>query len=161
MLSLIIDIGNCFISEVVFFPVFPTLSVQNLFFPGRYLPINTPVKTGYRPKPSNPEMKFQLTFKSVIKMHFNFTLNTLRPRQYGWHFADIFKYIFFNENVWILIKISLTFVPKCPISNIPALVQIMASVQATSHYLNQWWQVYRRIYASLSLNELNEVLFSV
>ena len=26
--------------------------------------------------------------------------------------------------------------------------------QATSHYLNQWWLDYRRIYASLSLNEL-------
>ena len=54
MLSRIIDIWNCFISEVVFFPVFSTLGVQNLFFPGRYLPVNTTVKTGYRPKPSNP-----------------------------------------------------------------------------------------------------------
>ena len=27
--------------------------------------------------------------------------------------------------------------------------------QATSHYLNQWWLFYQRIYASLSLNELN------
>ena len=27
--------------------------------------------------------------------------------------------------------------------------------QATSHYLNQWWLVYRRIYASLRLNELS------
>ena len=26
--------------------------------------------------------------------------------------------------------------------------------QATSHYLNQWWSVYWRIYASLGLNEL-------
>ena len=26
--------------------------------------------------------------------------------------------------------------------------------EATSHYLNQWWLVYRRIYASLGLNEL-------
>ena len=26
--------------------------------------------------------------------------------------------------------------------------------QATSHYLNQWWLVHRRIYASLGLNEL-------
>ena len=32
----------------------------------------------------------------------------------------------FNENVWISIKISLTFVPKGPINNIPALVQMMA-----------------------------------
>ena len=34
--------------------------------------------------------------------------------------------IFFNDNVWIWIEISLTFVPKGPIYNIPALVQIMA-----------------------------------
>ena len=33
--------------------------------------------------------------------------------------------IFFNENVWISIKISLKLVPKGPINNIPALVQIM------------------------------------
>ena len=54
-------------------------------------------------------------------------LNTLRLRENGRHFADdIFKCIFFNENVWIPIKISLKFVPKGPINNIPALVQIMA-----------------------------------
>ena len=52
--------------------------------------------------------------------------NTLRPRQNGRHFADdIFKCIFLNENIWIPIKISLKFVPKGPINNIPALVQIM------------------------------------
>ena len=39
---------------------------------------------------------------------------------------NIFKCIFLNENVWILLKISLWFVPKIPIDNIPALVQIMA-----------------------------------
>ena len=43
------------------------------------------------------------------------------------YFADdIFKHTFFNENVWISIKISLKFVPKGPINNIPALAQIMA-----------------------------------
>ena len=51
----------------------------------------------------------------------------LRPGQNGRHFADdIFKCIFLNENVWIPIKISLKFVPKGPINNIPALVQMMA-----------------------------------
>ena len=39
---------------------------------------------------------------------------------------DIFKCIFLNENIQILIKISLKFVPKGLIHNIPALVQIMA-----------------------------------
>ena len=35
-------------------------------------------------------------------------MNTFRPRQNGRYFADdIFKYIFLNENVWMLIKISL------------------------------------------------------
>ena len=54
-------------------------------------------------------------------------LNTLRPRQNWRHFADdILKYTFFNENVWIPIKISLKFVSKGRINNIPALVQIMA-----------------------------------
>ena len=50
-------------------------------------------------------------------------INTLWARQDGRHFADdIFKCIFLNENVWIPIEISLNFVPKGPIDNIPALV---------------------------------------
>ena len=54
-------------------------------------------------------------------------LNTLRLSQNGRYFAnDIFKRIFFNENVWISIKISLKFIPKGPINKIPALFQIMA-----------------------------------
>ena len=78
-------------------------------------------------------------------------LNTLRPRRNGRHFADdTVNRIFVNENVRISINFSLKFVPQGPINNIPALVQIMA----ISHYLNQWWFVYRRIYASLGLNEL-------
>ena len=53
--------------------------------------------------------------------------NTLRPRQNGRHFPDdIFKWIFLNENVWISINISLKFVPRGPINNIPILVQVMA-----------------------------------
>ena len=54
-------------------------------------------------------------------------VNTLRPRQNGRHFADdTFKCIFLNENVITSTKISLKFVPKCSINNIPTLVQIMA-----------------------------------
>ena len=49
-------------------------------------------------------------------------INTLRQRQNGRNFPDdIFKCIFLDENLWILIKISLKFVPKGPINNIPAL----------------------------------------
>ena len=54
-------------------------------------------------------------------------LYTLRPRQSGRHFANhIFKWIFLNEKIWILIKILLRTVPMGPINNNPALVQIMA-----------------------------------
>ena len=50
-------------------------------------------------------------------------VSTLRPRQYGRHFADdILKCIFVDENISILIEISLKFFPKGPINNIPALV---------------------------------------
>ena len=50
-------------------------------------------------------------------------VNTLRLTQCGRHFPDdIFNCILLNENVWISIKISLKFVPKDPINNIPALV---------------------------------------
>ena len=67
-------------------------------------------------------------------------INTLSSRQKGRHFTDdILKCIFLNENIWNPINISLKFVPKGPINNAPALIQIMA------------WRrpglVYRRIYA--------------
>ena len=55
------------------------------------------------------------------------SLDTLRQRQNGRHFTDdIFKCIFLNENVWILINISLKFVGKGLIDHISSLVQIMA-----------------------------------
>ena len=68
-------------------------------------------------------------------------LKTLRPGQHISQFADdIFKCILLNENVWILITIWLKFVPKCPIDNNSALVQVMAWRRwAPSHYLNRWW----------------------
>ena len=85
------------------------------------------------------------------------TLNTLRPRQNGRHFTDdIFKCIFLNWNIWILIKISLKFVPKGQINNIPAMVQLLAPSRRQAIFFNQWWLVYRRIYASLGLNDLKE-----
>ena len=44
--------------------------------------------------------------------------NSPFPRQNGPHFVDdIFKRIFLNEKVWILIYISLKFVPEGPIVN--------------------------------------------
>ena len=65
-------------------------------------------------------------FTDIYMPHQASMINTLRQNCH--HFADkIFKYIYFNENVWISLKISLKFVPKFWINNISALVQIMAS----------------------------------
>ena len=60
----------------------------------------------------------------------NIAFNTLRPRQNGRHFADdIYKCIFLNENVWISIKISLKFVLRGSINNIPVVSE------ACTHYV--------------------------
>ena len=81
--------------------------------------------------------------------------NALNPRQYGRHFPDaIFKCIFLNENIQISNTISLKFVPKGPINNIPALVQIMAWRRPGDKPLSKPMIVYRRIYASIGLNDL-------
>ena len=53
-----------------------------------------------------------------------FDFNTLRPRRNGRYFPDnTFNCIFLNGNIWILTEMSLTFVPKGPINDIPELVQ--------------------------------------
>ena len=80
-------------------------------------------------------------------------LNSLRPRQNRRNFTDdVFKCNFLNENILILIKISLKLVPKGPINNIPAFVQIMAwrrtgAIIWTNDDPVQWG-----IYASLGPN---------
>ena len=69
----------------------------------------------------------KMVLMAMYQTHQKHHINALRPRPNRRHVADdIFKCIFLNENVWIPIKISLKFVPKGPINNIPALVQIMA-----------------------------------
>ena len=94
---------------------------------GAYIP------AGLRMKMKSPHTRWIMLSLTMRDMQsaFDFRVrsfvNTLRPRQNGRHFPDdIFKCIFLNENIWILIKISLKFVPKGPINNIPAMVQIMA-----------------------------------
>ena len=60
-------------------------------------------------------------------LHYWPVFNSLRPRRNRRHFADdSFTWIFLNENISISNKISLKFIPKSSITNIPALVQIMA-----------------------------------
>ena len=53
--------------------------------------------------------------------------NASPPGQNGRHFTDdIFKRIFVNEKFWISTWISLRYVPKGPIYNKWALIQVMA-----------------------------------
>ena len=126
-----------------------------------------------------------IRFEFETKFHRNMILinsnpplvNTMRPRRNEQHFADdIFKRIFFNENVWISINISLKFVPKGLINNNPALVQIMAWRRSGDKPLSEpmivslpthicvtqpqwvkimvWYLLDRRIYASIGLSML-------
>ena len=75
---------------------------------------------------------------------------------------DIFKYIFWNKNDKILIQISFKFVPKTPIDNAPALVQLMAW-RLTDKPLPEpmMTQFIWCIYVSLGGDELNLYYFSV
>ena len=67
---------------------------------------------------------------------------------------DTFKCMFLMKILISIKKISLKYIPKGPIKNIPVLVQLGVD-QAKSHYPNQrWYIVYWRIYALLGLNEL-------
>ena len=66
------------------------------------------------------------------------SINTLKLKQNGRHFADdTLKCIFLDENIWISINISLKFVPKGPVNNIPVLVQIMAWRQPSDKLLSE------------------------
>ena len=70
--------------------------------------------------------------QGIKSQHYMYRLSknnalVLWPRRNGRHFVDdLFKCIFLNENIWISTNISLKFVPKGPINNIPALIQIIA-----------------------------------
>ena len=84
------------------------------------------------------------------------SVNTLRPRQDGHHFAT-----FSSAFSWMkTFDFGLKFHWSLLLSTYLTIFQHwfrwwLGTVQGTSHYLNQWWLVYWRIYASLSLNELN------
>ena len=82
---------------------------------------------------------------------FQWNLNTLRQRQHGRHIADdTFKGIF-------LIKISLKFVPRGSIKNIPALVQIMAWRRPGNR--PQW--VNRNFYIFIQENAFENVVWKM
>ena len=87
-------------------------------------------------------------------------INKLRPRQNGCHFPDvILKSIFVDESfvLWfkfhwrLFLWVQLTIFQHW-------FIQWLGAVQATSHYLNQWWLVYQCIHASLCLNEVTTAM---
>ena len=104
---------NCLQGEVCIQSIMPKYKLN-------YVAIKYQVRVKYR--------GYILDYKPPGKWYeVNYFFNTSRPRQDGSRFPEgTFERIFLNENVIILIKISLKFVPKDPINNIPALVQIMA-----------------------------------
>ena len=102
-----------------------------------------------------PSMSLHITVMKYWWQNLFSFVNKLRPGQNGGHYTDdIFKSILWNENVWISLNISLKFVRKVPISNIPTLVQIMAWRRPGDKPSSEPMIVYWRIYASLGLNEL-------
>ena len=105
-------------------PMNPAIWVENGWSPVRRQAI---IGTNYDFSSITRPMRHRGTNLREILTEWQFWFNTLGPRQNGRHLVDDrFKCIFLNENVWIWVKISLTFVPKMTINNIPALVKIMA-----------------------------------
>ena len=77
-------------------------------------------------------------------------INTLRSRQSGHHFADIFKCVSLPENLGILIRISFNSLgPSDAIwrhKSGSTLAQVMACcLTAPSHYLNQCWLIISKV----------------
>ena len=84
------------------------------------------------------------------------SLTHLPPGQNVRLFADdISRYIFVNEKFCILIKILLKSVPKGPIGNKPALVQIMAWRRIGDRPLSEPMLLHWRIYAAPEGDEFN------
>ena len=82
-----------------------------------------PVNSHNGPAMSNFDgVRPQLLQNQISLKHYHIGTETKWPPFWQATFLDTF----FNGNIWISIEISLKFVPKGQISNIPALVQIMA-----------------------------------
>ena len=107
-------------------PMWKIGSVRSILF-WIWVTINSFNQNCMLDKVSSDEGMETATVSSVTNTTSACCFNSLRPRQSRRHFADdISKCIFLNKNARISLKISLKFVPKIRINNIPALVQIMA-----------------------------------
>ena len=93
------------------------------------------------------------------KVRDDFTIST----HWGWDkMAAIFQTTFSNEFCWMkILKFRLEFHWSL-FPRIQFIIcqhwfrQWLGAGQVTSHYLNQWWLVYWRIYVSLGLNEFKK-----
>ena len=96
----------------------PWLSRSNLTAASKFTPF-----PACMPHNSSPGQVWITKFGPEVQ---NIFVNSSPPGQNGRNFGyNIFRRVFVNEKVFILIKISLKFVPKGLIDNNPALVHIM------------------------------------
>ena len=87
------------------------------------IPIPIPIPELELELSCNSNSGIELTPTLELTRNYTGTLTHCNPGQNGCNFPDdTFKCIFMNENFYILIKISLKFLPKGPIDNKPALV---------------------------------------
>ena len=83
-------------------------------------------------------------------------VNTLRPKQDGRHFQTTFSNAFSWMKIFnFRLRFPWRLFPRFQLTIFQHWFRWwLGAGEATSHYLNQWWSVYWRIYASLGLNEL-------
>ena len=89
------------------------------------------------------DIAYRIAGTEVKHWSYVWTLNSLRPRQNGRHYADDnFKCIFLNENYEFWIRFHRIMFPRVQLAiNKHWFRQWLGVEQGTSHCLNQWWNV--------------------
>ena len=88
-----------------------------------YIEILKPVPWWWKISSTHDKCRLRANHNDMYVSTGSNLFNSPPPGQNGRHFADVvFRYVFVNEKLKILIKISLKFVFKDPIDNNPALV---------------------------------------
>ena len=101
---------------------------------------------------------FNVDLSMVIRIRWIFfCFDTLRPRKMDAIFQTTFSSGFSSMKMYaFLLKFHWSLFPGVQLTIFHHWFRKwLGADQATSHYLNQWWLVYWRIYASRGLNELN------
>ena len=102
----------------------------------------------------------QRPVRRSVDVFFDLRLNKrLSKQSWAWWFETLSRPLLRHCNEWIMLEFrlrnywNLFLMFRLSISQHWFRYWLCAD-QATSHYLNQWWLVHCRIYASLDLNEL-------